>query len=110
MSTGSPVARRYATGILRHRWAIVFGSIVLAVAAALSAARLTVFADFSYLLPQSVRSVRDLRAIENRARAIDTAIVAVRSDHPDGRERAAQMLRDRIADVPLVASARAARC
>ncbi|MDB4954311.1 MAG: exporters of the superfamily [Myxococcales bacterium] len=101
---GSLVARRYATWIMRHRWAIVIGSIVLAVISGGAAARLTVFADFSSLLPQSVESVRDLRAIEKRARSMGTVIVAVRSDHPDARKRAALILRDRAAHLPLVAS------
>ena len=77
---------------------------MLALAAAAAASRLTVFADFSSLLPQSVRSVRDLRAIEKRARSIGTVIVVVISDDPDARREAVQTLRERISRLPRVAS------
>jgi hypothetical protein len=88
-------ARRYTAWIERNRWPIVLASIAIAVAAGLVASRIAIRADFSYLLPQSMRSVQDLRAIEKRARVIGTAMVAVESDHPDSRRRAAVMARDR---------------
>ncbi len=92
----------------------MLGSIVFTVVAGLAAARLQVRADFSYLLPQSVRSVQDLRAIERRARVIGSAEVAVEDfdasavyiasgfgatlvpRHTAERRRAALMLRDKI--------------
>lgn len=100
------VAGRYATWIQRRRWSVIGVSISFAVTALFIALRLTVFADFSYLLPQSVRSVQDLRAIEKRARVIGTALVAVKSSDPVARGRAAVLLRDRIAGLgpKLVAS------
>jgi len=88
------VARRYAAWIERYRWPIVVASIAVAAATGLVAARISIQADFSYLLPQSARSVRDLRAIEQRARVIGTAMIAVESDHPESRRRAAVMARD----------------
>ncbi len=58
--------------------------------------RISILADFSYLLPQTAQSVKDLRAIEQRARVIGTAMVAIESDHPDSRRKAALAARDRI--------------
>ncbi|MEO6772346.1 MAG: MMPL family transporter [Kofleriaceae bacterium] len=88
---------RYVQWVVRWRWAIVIASIVLATAAGLVASRLSVLADFSYLLPQSSRSVRDLRAIEKRARVVGSSLFVVRSEHPDSRRKAAILARDRIA-------------
>jgi predicted RND superfamily exporter protein len=89
-------ARAYALWIERRRATIVAISIVFAAACALVAARISVLADFSYLLPQTARSVKDLRAIEQRARVIGTALVAVESDEGDERAAAATEVRDRI--------------
>jgi len=80
------------------------GSIMFAAVAALGASRLQIFADFSYLLPQDVRSVTDLRAIGKRARVLGTAMVAVEASDPAARRRAATLLRDKIASLPLVSS------
>ena len=55
--------------------------------------RITVLADFSYLLPQSASSVQDLRAIEKRARVIGTAMVVVESPDPVHRKQAADLMR-----------------
>jgi len=90
------VLRRYTAWIERHRWAVIAGSIAFAVVTGLVAMRISIRADFSYLLPQSARSVKDLRAIEKRARVIGTAMVAIESDHPESRRRAAVLARERI--------------
>jgi hypothetical protein len=89
--------KRYVQWIIRWRWAIVSASIVLAVGAGLIASRISVLADFSYLLPQSSRSVQDLRAIEKRARVVGTSLFVVRSEHPESRHKAALLARDKIA-------------
>ena len=96
----APFARRYAAGIVRWRWWIVLGSIALTALAALTASRLHVYSDFSYLLPQHARSVEDLRAIERRAHVIGTMIVAVEADDPARREQAARAMRDGIGALP----------
>jgi predicted RND superfamily exporter protein len=101
---GAEFARRYASWIERRRWVIVIGSIAFAAVATFAASRLHVFADFSYLLPQDVRSVKDLREISKRARVLGTAIVAVEAGDPAVRRRAAVALRDGIAKLPLVSS------
>ncbi|MDB4957863.1 MAG: exporters of the superfamily protein [Myxococcales bacterium] len=90
------MAHRYALWIELNRWSIVVASIAFTIIAAVTAMRITVLADFSYLLPQSVRSVQDLRAIEKRARVIGTAMVVVESDHPEHRKQAAELMRQRV--------------
>ncbi|HEX3479199.1 MAG TPA: MMPL family transporter [Kofleriaceae bacterium] len=104
MTAGAKLARRYASWIEHRRRAIIAASLVFAAVAALGASRLRILADFSYLLPQDVRSVTDLRAIGKRARVLGTAMVAVQSGDPAIRERAAVLLRDKIAGLPLVSS------
>jgi uncharacterized protein len=104
VTSGAKLARRYASWIERRRWPIIVGSILFAAIATLGAFRLHVLADFSYLLPQDVRSVTDLRAIGKRARVLGTAMVVVESDDPAARRLAAVMLRDKIARIPLVSS------
>lgn len=93
----SKVIAKYTAWIVRHRVAVIVSSIAFAVVVGLVATRISVRADFSYLLPQSARSVLDLRQIEKRARVIGTAMVVVESDRPESRRRAAVMARDRIA-------------
>jgi hypothetical protein len=89
-------ARRYAACVERYRWAIIAASLAFTAACALLAARLDLRADFSYLLPQSSRSVVDLRAIEARARVIGTAMVVVTSEDPAVRQQTADDLRAKI--------------
>jgi uncharacterized protein len=104
VTRGAELARRYASWIERRRWGIIIGSVVFAALATVGAARLQIFADFSHLLPQDVRSVTDLQAISARARVLGTAMVAVKADDADVRRRAALLLRDRITGLPLVSS------
>jgi predicted RND superfamily exporter protein len=101
---GAEFARQYASWIERRRWVIIVASIAFAAVATFDASRLRVFADFSYLLPQDVRSVTDLRAISKRARVLGTAMVVVEASDPGVRRRAAVMLRDKISGLPLVSS------
>jgi uncharacterized protein len=104
VTDGAKLARRYASWIEHRRWAIIAGSLVFAALATFAASQLRIFADFSYLLPQNVRSVTDLRAIGKRARVLGTAMVAVQASDPAIRERAAVLLRDKIARLSLVSS------
>ncbi len=94
------LADTYARWVDRHRHRILLGSLAIAVLAGWLASRLPIEADLSYLLPPSARSVRDLRAIEQRARVLGTVMVAVVSDDPAQRARAAATLRDRLAALP----------
>ncbi len=96
----SPRITAYARWIDRHRHRIVVASIAIAALGVWLASQLTVEADLSYLLPPSAPSVRDLRAIETRARVLGTVMVAVEAADPELRARAARTLRDRLATLP----------
>jgi predicted RND superfamily exporter protein len=78
------------------------GTAVLAIAAVLAVAggaltsRLSVKSDLSYLLPESTPSVRQLRALEKRARVAATFMIGVESGDPAARARAGAALLGRI--------------
>ncbi len=90
---------RYAEWIDRHRRAVLAVAGVLAVVAGVLASRLTVYSDFSYLLPQDAPSVRQIRELETRVHNFGIVMLAVVSDDPVQRAAAAQALRDRIAAI-----------
>jgi predicted RND superfamily exporter protein len=92
----SPRLHSYAVWVDRHRRAILAVSIAIAFVAGVIALRLPLKSDFSYLLPPGSESVQHLRAIEKRARVIGTIMVAVESNDPAARKRAAYAARDRI--------------
>ncbi len=89
--------KRYVQWIERYRWAVVIGSIVIACAGGVVASKISVLADFSYLLPQSARSVTDLRAIEKRTRVVGSSMFVIKSEQPESRKKAALLAKDRIA-------------
>jgi hypothetical protein len=78
---------------------------VLAGATYLIAFRLPLFADFSYLLPQDVPAVRDLRKLEARVKASDVVLVIVEAKTPEARAAATQQMIDGLvaARSPLIA-------
>ncbi|HTL35679.1 MAG TPA: MMPL family transporter [Kofleriaceae bacterium] len=80
-------------------------AVVLGIALYLIAFRLPLFADFSYLLPQDVPAVRDLRKLEARTKSVDTMLVIIRADNPQDQAAATQQMVDGIvaAKSPLVA-------
>ena len=94
------LAASYARWIDRHRYGVLAGSLAIALFAGWLGSQLSVEADLSYLLPPSAQSVRDLRAIERRARVLGTVLVAVESDDPARRAAAAHALRDRFTTLP----------
>ena len=69
-------------------------------AAGILAARLPLRGELAALLPPDARSVRDLHAIQSRARVFGTVIVAVQADDPGRRAAAARLVRDRLAALP----------
>jgi uncharacterized protein len=69
----------------------------VAVGAAAIASRLTVKSDVSYLLPETARSVRHLRALEKRARVAATFMLGIESQDAGARQRAATALLRRLA-------------
>ncbi len=90
----------YARWVDRHRRAILRASLLVAAIAGWLTAQLPVEADLSYLLPPSAASVVQLRAIEQRARVIGTVMIAVTSDDPVRRARAARALHERLRGLP----------
>ena len=77
------LARRYVSWLERHRRAVLAAAVALFAASAwLVATRLPVRADLSYLLPESARSVRDLRTLERRLAIQDAVLVVVKSADP----------------------------
>ena len=88
--------KRYVQWIERYRWFVVIGSIVIACAGGAVASKISVLADFSYLLPQSARSVKDLRAIERRTRVVGSSMFVIKSEQPVSRKQAALLAKDRI--------------
>jgi predicted RND superfamily exporter protein len=68
-------------------------ALLLAGAVYLIAFRLPLKADFSYLLPQDVPAVKDLRRLEARVKSSETVLVLVTSDDAAATARAAEDLR-----------------
>lgn len=100
------LARRYVAWLKRRALAVIaVHLLVFAGAIYLIAFRLPLFADFSYLLPQDVPAVKDLRKLEARVKASDTVLVIVRATTPEARAAATQKMIDGIvaAQSPLVA-------
>ena len=71
---------------------IVVHLAVLVGALDLIAYHLPLFADFSYLLPQDAPAVRDLRRLEARVKANDTALAVVTAPSPEVRAAAVREL------------------
>jgi hypothetical protein len=69
---------------------------VLAIAGGVLTSRLTVKSDLSYLLPESTPSVRQLRALEKRARVAATFMIGVESTDPAARAAAGAALLRRL--------------
>ncbi len=97
MAERSPdsLARRYVDWLKQRAIALLaLHAVLLAGAIYLIAFRLPLFADFSYLLPQDVPAVRDLRKLEARVKANDVVLAIIKAPTPDARERATQQLID----------------
>ncbi len=87
------LARRYVSWLDRRRRAVLaVAAVVLVASAWLVATRLPVRADLSYLLPESARSVRDLRTLEQRLAIQDAVLVVVKSKDPAARAAVADEL------------------
>jgi predicted RND superfamily exporter protein len=83
-----PLARRYVRWVQRWTFAIIVAHLVLLAGAVyLIGFHLPLYADFSYLLPQDAPGVRDLRRLEARVKASDTALAVITA--PTSSDRAA---------------------
>ena len=97
MAERSPdlLARRYVEWLRRRALAVIAGHlVVLAASIYLIVFRLPLFADFSYLLPQDVPAVVDLRKLEARVKASDLVLVLVKAPTPEARAAVTQELID----------------
>src|ERR1043165_3910210 len=93
----SQVTRRYVAWVRRHTLAIILAHVVLLAGALdLIAFHLPLYADFSYLLPQDVRAVRDLRRLEARVKANDIVLALITAPVADERAAAARDLADQL--------------
>jgi predicted RND superfamily exporter protein len=99
--SGSPIVRRYVAWLQRNTLAIILAHLaLLAVAIDLIAYHLPLFADFSYLLPQDAPAVRDLRRLEARVKANDTALAVITAPTSDDRAAAVRELGDGLRTLP----------
>ncbi|HUS27423.1 MAG TPA: MMPL family transporter [Kofleriaceae bacterium] len=100
------LARRYVAWLKRRVFVMIGVYVaVLGIALYLIAFRLPLFADFSYLLPQDVPAVRDLRKLEARTKSVDTMLVIIRAPSPQAQAAATKQMIDGITALksPLVA-------
>jgi uncharacterized protein len=97
----SHLARRYVAWVQRQTLAILLVHLaLLAGALDLIAFHLPLYADFSYLLPQDAPAVRDLRRLEARVKANDTALAIVTAPTPEARAAATRELAEGIRVLP----------
>ena len=97
----SQVTRRYVAWVRRHTLAILLAHVVLLAGALdLIAFHLPLYADFSYLLPQDVPAVRDLRRLEARVKANDIVLALITAPVADERAAAARELADQVRTLP----------
>jgi predicted RND superfamily exporter protein len=97
----SQVARRYVAWLRRRTLAILVVHLALLVGAIdLIAFHLPLFADFSYLLPQDVPAVRDLRRLEARVKSNDIVLALITARTPEVRAAAAHDLAERVRTLP----------
>ena len=88
--------KRYATWIDSHALLVLAVSIAIAIVGGLLASRLHLQSDLTSLLPSSQPSVRDLKAIQKRARPFGTVQIAVESKDPAATAQAADALSARL--------------
>ena len=103
MSGRSPdlIARRYVAWVRRRALAIIAAhGVVLAAAIYLIAYRLPLYADFSYLLPQDVPAVRDLRKLEARVKSSDTVLVVLQAPSAESRAASAREMSTGLRTIP----------
>jgi predicted RND superfamily exporter protein len=85
-------AERFAEWLDAYRNGLLVLSLVVLLVGGYLASRMSIRADLTSLLPQSQRSVRDLQALQTRARPFGTVQILVEADDPATRERAGTSL------------------
>jgi len=99
------LARRYVAWLRARAGRVIAISVaILAVAVYLCAFHLPLRADFSYLLPQDVSAVVDLRRLEARVKSSETVLVIIESPDPAVTAIATKELHDGLVSLqsPLV--------
>jgi predicted RND superfamily exporter protein len=91
---------RFAAWIDRSRVGVLVLSVLVALIGGYLASRMSLRSDLTNLLPPTQPSVRDLTAIQKRARPFGTVQVAVESADPAARARVAAALSERLAKLP----------
>lgn len=84
------LANRYAAWVESRRAGLIVLSLLLAVLGGYLTSQLPLRSDLSSLLPESRRSVQDLRSLQTRASAFGRVFVMIEADDPAVRARAAQ--------------------
>ncbi len=96
-----PTAERFASWLDRNRVGILVLSVLVALLGGYLASKMSIKSDLTNLLPQSKRSVKDLVAIQKRARSFGTVQVVIESEAtPAGvaqRKRAGELLSAKLA-------------
>ena len=84
---------------------IAASALLLAGAVYLIAFHLPLRADFSYLLPQDVAAVQDLRRLEARVKSSETVLVLVETGSPEQTATATRAMQDGLVALgsPLIA-------
>ena len=90
-------ADRYAAWLDRNRIGLIVLSVLVAILGTYLASRMTIQSDLTNLLPSGQRSVKDLVAVQQRARAFGTVQVVVEAATAAEREQAAAGLLERFA-------------
>jgi predicted RND superfamily exporter protein len=90
-------AERFAAWLDANRNGLLVLSIIVALLGGFLASRMAIHSDLQSLLPQSERSVRDLNALQKRARPFGTVQILVEAE-PAIRERAGSSLVAKLQD------------
>ncbi len=92
-------AQRLGDWLDQHRLRVLAVAVLVFLISGLIASRMDLRSDLTNLLPNSKPSVRDLNAMQKRARPFGTVHVILEADDPKLRERAAAMLWPRLQNI-----------
>ena len=90
---------RYAAWLDRNRIGLLVLSVLITILGTYLATRMTIKSDLTNLLPSGQRSVKDLVAVQQRARSFGTVQIVVEAATAPERERAAAGLLARFAKI-----------
>jgi uncharacterized protein len=93
-------AEQFAAWLDAHRNGLLVLSLVVLLLGGYLASRMSIHSDLQSLLPQSQRSVRDLNALQLRARPFGTVQILVESNDPALREKAGASLVAKLQKLP----------